>query len=214
MFYPVPRLSLSQDEIAAFRRRAADAAIGLFARDGYAAVTMRSVADALGVSPMTPYRYFAGKEALFGLVRAEAFRRFADRLEAALARAGRDPLARLGRLERAYIEFAVDQPDAYRIMFELSQPDPVGVAELATESRRAFRILHRTVTEAVEAGALDGDPLTLAHLLWASTHGLVSLHLAGKLAMGRTLQQLAAAARAQGIGPARRAPKATRSTKR
>jgi len=210
MFYPVPRLSLSQDEIDAFRRRAADAAIGLFARDGYAAVTMRSVADALGVSPMTPYRYLAGKEALFGLVRAEAFRRFADRLEAALAKAGRDPTTRVDRLARAYVDFALEQPDAYRIMFELSQPDPIGVDELATESRRAFRILHRTVTEAVEADALDGDPLTLAHLLWASTHGLVSLHLAGKLMMGRSLQQLAAAARARVLGTPRRAPRRKR----
>jgi len=206
----VPRQALSSDEIEAFRRRASDAAMSLFAREGYAAVTMRSVADALGVSPMTPYRYLAGKEALFGLVRADAFRRFADRLEAALAKAGRDPRTRLTRLEKAYIDFAVDEPDAYRIMFELSQPDPVGVSELAAESRRAFAILHRTVREAVEGGALEGDPLTLAHLLWASTHGLVSLHLAGKLSMGRSLRQLAAAHSARQLGAAQRAPRSKR----
>jgi len=188
----VPRVALSFDEIDAFRRRAAEAATRLFARDGYEAVTMRSLAEALGVSAMTPYRYLAGKEALFGLVRSEAFRRFADRLEAALARAGADPLTRLRRLKRAYVAFAVDEPDAYRIMFELRQPDPVGVDELAVQSRRSFGALHRTVAEAVAAGALEGDPLTLAHLLWAGTHGLVSLHLAGKLTMGLTLQALAA----------------------
>jgi AcrR family transcriptional regulator len=188
----VPRAALRQDEIDAFRRRVADAAMRLFARDGYEAVTMRSVADALGVSAMTPYRYLAGKDALFGLVRTEAFRRFADRLEAELARAGDDPWQRLRRLKQAYVAFAVDQPDAYRIMFELRQPDPAGVDELARESRRAFGALHRTVAEAVTAGVLEGDPLTLAHLLWASTHGLVSLHLAGKLTMGRSLAALAA----------------------
>jgi AcrR family transcriptional regulator len=153
---------------------------------------MRSVADALGVSAMTPYRYLAGKEELFGLVRTEAFRRFADRLEAELARAGDDPAVRLRRLKQAYVEFALDEPDAYRIMFELRQPDPTGVDELAVQSRRSFGVLHRTVAAAVDAGLLEGDPLTLAHLLWASTHGLVSLHLAGKLAMGRTLAALAA----------------------
>jgi AcrR family transcriptional regulator len=203
----VPRLALRSDEIDAFRRRAADAAMRLFARDGYDAVTMRSVADALGVSAMTPYRYLAGKEALFGLVRAEAFRRFADRLEVALERAG-DASARLRRLKQAYVAFAVDEPDAYRIMFELRQPDPVGADELAVQSRRAFGVLHRTVTEAVAAGVLDGDPLTLAHLLWASTHGLVSLHLAGKLTMGCTLQALAAIDHEI---PALRAPKAAAS---
>ena len=76
------RLALRPDEIAAFRRRAAEAAMHLFAAQGYEAVTMRSLADALGVSAMTPYRYLdGGKRELFGLVRAEAFRRFADRLE-------------------------------------------------------------------------------------------------------------------------------------
>jgi len=208
----MPRAALRPDEIDAFRRRAADAAMGLFARDGYDAVTMRSLAEVLGVSAMTPYRYLAGKEALFGLVRAEAFRRFADRLEAALARAGGDPATRLRRLKHAYVAFAVDEPDAYRIMFELSQPDPVGAAELAAESRRAFGVLHRTVADAVAAGVLDGDPLTLAHLLWASTHGLVSLHLAGKLMMGRTLQALVAID--HGL-PAQRTPaKARLSAKR
>jgi AcrR family transcriptional regulator len=188
----VPRAALRPDEIDAFRRRVADAAMRLFARDGYEAVTMRSVADALGVSAMTPYRYLTGKDALFGLVRAEAFRRFADRLEAELARAGRDPMERLRRLKQAYVAFALDEPDAYRIMFELRQPDPAGDGELAAQSKRSFAALHRTVAEAVAAGALEGDPLTLAHLLWASTHGLVSLHLAGKLSMGRSVTALAA----------------------
>src|SRR5688572_17671893 len=131
----MPRVALSSHEIEAFRRRAAEAATRLFARDGYEAVTMRSLADALGVSAMTPYRYLAGKDALFGLVRGEAFRRFADRLEVALAHAGTDPAVRLIRLKQAYVAFAVDEPDAYRIMFELRQPDPVGESELAAQSR-------------------------------------------------------------------------------
>ncbi len=189
----MPRAALGPHDIAAFRRRATDAAMHLFAARGYPAVTMRAVAAALEVSPMTPYRYLEGKQALFAQVRAEAFRRFADRLEAALAaRGGRDPLARLARLKRAYVGFALEQPDAYRIMFELRQPDAAGHPELIAESRRAFGALHRTVAAAVADGQLAGDPLTIAHLLWASAHGLVSLHLAGKLVAGRTLEQLVA----------------------
>lgn len=188
----MPRAALKPTDIAAFRARAAAAATRLFAAEGYDAVTMRAVADALGVSAMTPYRYLAGKAELFALVRAEAFRRFADRLEAAIARAD-DPLAALRRLKRGYLAFAVDEPDAYRIMFELRQPaDHDRWPELERESRRAFGCLVRAVDRAIAAGALAGDPLTIAHLLWASTHGLVSLHLAGRLTAGRTLAQLAA----------------------
>jgi AcrR family transcriptional regulator len=184
----VPRLALADDDLAAFRRRAIAAATRLFAARGYDAVTMRAVAAELEVSAMTTYRYFAGKEALFAGVRAEAFRRFADRLEGALAGRGA-PLTRLRRLKQAYLAFAVAEPDAYRIMFELAQPSPDD-RELHAQSARAFATLHRTVGDAVLAGELRGDPLTIAHLVWADTHGLVSLHLAGKLA-GRTLAQLA-----------------------
>ena len=185
------RVALRPEDIAAFRRRAAAAAMHLFAAHGYEAVTMRSLAAALDCSAMTPYRYLAGgKRELYALVRAEAFRRFADRLEQALARGG-DVLARLRRLKKAYVQFALDEPDAYRIMFEL-RGDDADLPELAHESRRAFACLHRTVAEAVADGELEGDPLSLAHLLWASTHGLVSLHLAGRLGMGRSVQQLAA----------------------
>jgi AcrR family transcriptional regulator len=205
----VARAALHPDEIDAFRRRAADAAIHLFAAQGYEAVTMRALAGELGVSAMTSYRYLSGKEELFALVRAEAFRRFADRLEASLRRRGaRGPIERLLRLKRAYVRFAVDEPDAYRIMFELRPPTVAAeLPEVARESRRAFGCLHRTVAEAVTAGALDGDPLTIAHLLWADTHGLVSLHLAGRLRLGRSLATLAAIDHElPGLRKTRRAP--------
>ena len=185
------RAALTHDDITAFRRRAVDAAMHLFADQGYAAVTMRALASALSVSAMTSYRYFEGKEALFALVRTEAFRRFGDRLEASLRGKG-DALARLARLKRAYLGFAVEQLDAYRLMFELRQPDEAQHPELLVESRRAFLALRRTVAEGVAAGQLAGDPLTIAHLLWAGAHGLASLHLAGKLTAGRGLRQLAA----------------------
>jgi AcrR family transcriptional regulator len=194
----MPRHALVDEEIASFRRRAADAAMHLFAEQGYAAVTMRSLGAALGVSAMTTYRYISNKDELFVLVRAEAFRRFADALVAALAAAPSDdspegPVTRLFALKRAYIAFAIAQPDAYRIMFELrgAQP-PKGPARdaLAAQSGRAFGCLHGCVVDAVEHGYLQGDPLTHAHLFWASTHGLVSLHLAGQLSAAR-LQLLA-----------------------
>ena len=136
----MPRAALRPDDIAAFRRRLADAATRLFAEHGYDGVTMRAVAAAVGVSAMTPYRYVAGKEELFALVRADAFRRFAERLEAALARGGGDPLARLRRLKRAYVRFAIDAPDAYRIMFELRQPDGAAVASPELDGREPARV--------------------------------------------------------------------------
>ena len=50
--------------------------------------------------------------------------------------------------------------------------------------------MRAAVGDAVESGALDGDPDLLAHLCWAQVHGLVTLHLAGKLVLGQTLDDL------------------------
>ena len=185
----MPRAPLSEQEIEAFRTRAVAAATHLFAEHGYEAVTMRTLAKSLGVSAMTPYRYFDNKSALFAQVRTEAFRRFADAQRDAVAN-DQAPMVSLLGLERAYIQFALDEPDAYRIMFELRQAPAGTYPELDAESARAFSYLHGAVKLAVAQKVLPGDPLTVAHTLWAHTHGIVSLHLAGKLGMGRDLEEL------------------------
>jgi hypothetical protein len=51
-------------------------------------------------------------------------------------------------------------------------------------------MMRTVVGEAVDSGALAGDPDTLAHLFWSGVHGIVALHLAGKLALGRSLSDL------------------------
>jgi AcrR family transcriptional regulator len=184
------RAALQPADIAAVRERLASAATRLFARHGYDAVTMRAVAAELDVSAMTPYRYLGGKDELIALVRAQAFTRFAVALEAATAPA-REPIARLHRLKAAYVGFAQAEPDAYRIMFELRPPgDDARWPELAAATRRAFGCLLAAVTAAIDAGALTGEPLTVAQLLWASTHGLCALHLSGNLP-ARSLARLA-----------------------
>lgn len=184
----MPRAALSLEQIEVFRDRAISAATALFAELGYEAVTMRALAAKLGCSPMTPYRYFDNKEELFAQVRREAFTRFADRQCA--AGDGLRGAERLARLGQTYVEFALDDPGAYRIMFELEQPSSGEYPDLDAEVARSFSYLHCSVEEAVDDGSLSGDPLTLAHLMWARVHGIVSLHLAGKLVMGRTLHDL------------------------
>ena len=141
------------------------------------------------MSPMTPYRYFENKEELFAMVRTEAFRRFADAQRDAVAGI-EDPEDALRVLGRAYVSFALDEPDAYHIMFELLQAPAGTYPELEAEQARAFSYLHEAVQASVDAGILEGESLRRAHYLWAQLHGLVSLHLAGKLVMGCSFQEL------------------------
>ena len=83
--------------------------------------------------------------------------------------------------------------DEYRIMFQLDQEPEDIHPEVAEQSRRSFGAFEEAVAQGVEGGAMAGDPLTVAHLLWSSLHGMLSLHLAGKLTAGRTLDDLLSA---------------------
>ncbi len=185
----MPRQALTHEDIETFRQRAVETATRLYAEEGYEAVTMRSLAHALGCSPMKTYRYFENRDELFALVRIDAFRRFADEQEAAFHR-GQGPRDTLLKLKEAYIAFATREPHAYAIMFQLT-PVPQDYPGLNEESFRGFSFLLRAARAAVKEGLFEGDPLTIAHLLWSNTHGLVSLHLSGRLIVGRNLETLA-----------------------
>lgn len=175
----MPRAALSPTEIADFREQLCGVAERLFAEQGFPGVTLRALAAELGVSAMTPYRYFRDKDAIFAAVRAAGFRRFADAQEAAYA-AESDPERRLRAMARSYVDFARREPHAYRIMFEMNPLTGVErYPELVAQQVRGWEPLLRGVTAAVDAGRLAGDPRHLAHVFWAAVHGIASLHLAG-----------------------------------
>ena len=77
----------TEAEIAHFRESVCEAATRLFIERGPQNVTMRQIASEVGVSPMTPYRYFRDKDDILATVRAAAFNRFASALETAVASA-------------------------------------------------------------------------------------------------------------------------------
>jgi AcrR family transcriptional regulator len=175
--------SLSPDDITAFRTRLCAVAERLFAEHGVAAIGIRQLAEELGCSPMTPYRYFRDKDEILAATRAAAFDRFAAALEAATAAAG-DPVAQSRAAGQAYIHFALGEPNAYRLMFDLAQPGEEQYPELARAADRARRTMTTHVEALVAAGLLEGDPVLLGHVFWAAIHGAVSLQLAGKLDAG------------------------------
>ena len=182
------RAALTHDEIASFRESICETATRLFAEHGYAGVTLRAIASELRCSPMTPYRYFADKEAIFTAVRAAAYARFAAALRAESG--SPDAEERLTALGNAYVQFALNESHAYRIMFELDQTPTIVDPDLLCAEGDSWNELRGAVVYAVEQGVIEGDVDVLAHCYWAALHGLVSLHLAGKLQLGRGLEEL------------------------
>ena len=179
----MPRPPLRSEHVAEFRARLVAAALRLFAGQGYEAVSLRRLGQALGCSAAAPYRYFAGKRGIFSAVRAAGFDRLADAQERLLDNEiGAEE--QLRRLARGYIEFARREPHAFRVMFELEGPNAKTTEEERAAERRAFEVLQGAARRAVEEGVLWGDPAAQAHVLWASIHGIASLHLSGKLLLG------------------------------
>ncbi|MGT2432619.1 TetR/AcrR family transcriptional regulator [Cupriavidus basilensis] len=175
--------NLTQDEIEAFKARLCAVAERRFAEGGVASVSMRQLAEELGCSPMTPYRYFKDKEDILAAVRTAAFDRFAAALEAAGASAG-EPRERAHAVGEAYLAFAFAEPNAYRLMFDMTQPGDDRYPELERAGSRARRTMSAHLETMVERGLIHGDPQVLSYVIWASIHGLVMLRLAGKLPDG------------------------------
>jgi AcrR family transcriptional regulator len=170
---------LSIVEVSDFRERLCDAAGRLFAARGPDGFTLRELASELGVSAMTPYRYFKDKDEILAAVRARAFNKFAEALEKAFSAPG-DAATRANAAGEAYIRFAFEDTASYKLMFDLTQPDESNF-ELAEAASRARKTLTRHIHPLVEAGLLKGDPDLIGHIFWAMLHGAVMLQLAGKL---------------------------------
>src|ERR1700691_1580342 len=169
----MPR-TLSPADLDAFRTRLCDVAEKLFAAHGPDGVTMREMADALGVSSMTPYRYFKDKDAILAAVRTRAFNQFAAAMESARQNAK----ARSGN---AYVEFALAHPAAYRLMFDVSQPTFADYPELVAAMGRALLTMGGHLRELAAAGLFKGDVELVAYVFWSTMHGAVMLELAGLL---------------------------------
>jgi AcrR family transcriptional regulator len=182
----MPRV-LSEADVADFRDRLCDAAERLFAEHGPDAVTMRQLAAELGVSPMTPYRYFRDKEDILAAVRTNGFNRFAQALETARASSS-EARARGAAVGEAYLDFAFAHPHTYKLMFDLNQPHEGDYPELVEAARRARETMSGYVKDLTAAGVLTGDPEDIGQMFWAATHGAVVLEMAGKLPPGRARQ--------------------------
>jgi AcrR family transcriptional regulator len=173
---------LSEGAVEEFRERLIDAAERLFAAHGLEAVTMRQLAAELGVSPMTPYRYFADKGAILAAVRARAFRRHAQALEAARARKAGDTDS-TSSVSRAYVRFALDHPEAYKLMFDVEQPNSADYPELIDAAERSRATMTAYLRDLISAGVLPQhvDAELIGHMFWSALHGAIQLQLAGYL---------------------------------
>lgn len=183
---------LSAADIESFRDRLCDIAEEKFAALGIDGVTLRDLASAMGVSPMTPYRYFKDKDAILAAVRSRAFNRFGQAMEAAeISGAVKKKGAFTGA---AYVDWALKNPAAYRLMFDTQQPTAEQYPDLVAAMARARETMTLYWKRMKADGRFKGDVDLAGHMMWSAMHGAVMLELAGLLHKPMDARKLAARA--------------------
>jgi AcrR family transcriptional regulator len=149
------------------------AAIELLEESGESELSLRAVARRAGVSPAAPYRHYADREALLSAVAAVGYRDLAERL--AVAHPAPSTPEQLATVAIAYVQFALERPALFRIMFgePCDRDNDERVAATAAVSHYVRAIVQRSFPQA------DADALATA--VWALVHGLAFLYLDGKL---------------------------------
>lgn len=169
-----PRRRAARGQGEALRGEILAAARDLLAETGDKdAVSVRAVAERVGVTTPSIYLHFKDKDDLLDAVCADVFAALAVALTAAAAEDG-TPLEKLLAQGRAYVKFALDKPEHYRLAFMISF-EPRNVDDVLADS--CFSQLLRTVQECIDAGIFPAGPgaLRLAMDLWSAAHGLASL---------------------------------------
>ena len=156
------------------REEILDAATGLLLASGHEkAVSIRAVAQRVGVTAPSIYLHFADKDALLDAVCARYF----ERLDEQMQRAGdgqSHPLEVLRAQGLAYVRFAAANPELYRIA-TMGEARPGSDSDAALASS-AFTHLRDSVQALMDAGIYPPGDTTEATLeLWAAAHGVVAL---------------------------------------
>jgi AcrR family transcriptional regulator len=146
------------------------------------AVSIRAIADGVGVTPPAIYMHFADKDQLFYAVCRRGFDRFASQLEPVLLSGGA-PIERIRRLGEEYVRFGMENWQQYPILFGVHKDFTIPEDELADDpGLRILSGLVALVEEAIAADEIRQDltASAVAGVLWGAVHGLVELLLGRK----------------------------------
>jgi AcrR family transcriptional regulator len=163
------------------RRALLDEALRTIQTRGVEHLTLRTVGQRLGVSRSALYRHFADKQALLATVGKEGFRMLRHVVVQAWEHDGR---GRTGfeAMARAYVQFAVEHPSHYRVMFGGFIESAAKDTDFIGEARAAFQALVDALVELQTDGVIrQDDSVLIARYAWALVHGTAMLVIDGQL---------------------------------
>ena len=163
-------LNARQKRHQRMRSRILDNARALVHENGFEKLSLRAIARRVDYSPAGLYEYFDGKDAIIDALCEATDEQLAEAMQQALENDGElHPLVNLGE---AYIQFALDNPDDFQLLFR---------RPLYDQESKAVLLIAEQVSESVDMGefipGFDFDEQEITHSIWALAHGIAMLGL-------------------------------------
>ena len=152
----------------------------LLAEKGLQGLSMRALAQRVGVSATAIYHYFENKDELVRRVVEGGFQRFGEYLEEAQRAYPKGSVERVRAVGEGYLRFALENHAYFRVLFSLEHPDPHSLDDLPEGG--GYGLLRQAVVDAMEAGTMRTvDPDLMVMFLWSLTHGLLTISMACRI---------------------------------
>jgi AcrR family transcriptional regulator len=167
------RRAREKDEL---RHKILEAAIQLILQNGFEAVTMRAIADRIEYSASTIYLYFKNKTEIMAAICSDTFETLIERLDEIEAR-GLAPLAQFEAGIRCYIDFGLENPHQYQLVFGATTPEEFQSLDGPNDlGMQALQNLARCIGRCQEAGLFPvSDLFTDAIAVWMQLHGTTTI---------------------------------------
>jgi AcrR family transcriptional regulator len=165
-----------------------DAAKTLFVERGVEATSMRAIAEKIEYSPATIYLYYKDKNDLIHDLHTEGFLRMNK--DMSVLQYVRDPFEKLLAMGRAYVQFSLENPDYYELMFIIHKP--LQGSEKPEEWKMGaltFDNLIQVVKDCQATGRFAGkEPVRLSFLIWSCVHGICALKCCRRIEIIQDIQ--------------------------
>ncbi|KAB8126118.1 TetR/AcrR family transcriptional regulator [Gracilibacillus oryzae] len=166
-----------------------EAAATILQEQGPEEVTIRKVAEKMECSTKIIYNLFNNKDGLIKLLYLEGCKVLAEAFQSVSKQETMENYLRA--LCEAYWDFSCNYTNYYQLMFGGAFHEFKPEEESIQATTTALQQFTQVVTEAIEAGLIEEkDPLQVVHVIWASLHGVIHLHLGGHIESIKTTKFL------------------------
>ena len=156
--------------------------IEILADEGLKGLSLRRVAKRAGVSHTAPYAHFADKQALVAAISTEGYIKLYKQLMHVSEKFNGDLLKKLVEVAWSYVQFAVNDPDHFKITFSGAIEKEKDYPAFVEISKQSFSFITNLVDDCQAAGILRAGSIDLIAVhLWGAIHGLTTLLIEGQL---------------------------------